>query len=45
MTNTDIKCDHDHQLRDFGWVYQRIDGSHVWISPLGHTYIKERDPP
>ena len=45
VTNSDIKCDHDHQLRDYGWVYKRIDGSHVWISPLGHTYIKERDPP
>lgn len=45
VANSDPKCDHDHQLRDHGWEYQKVEGRHLWTSPLGHIYVKERDPP
>lgn len=32
------KCDHDHELRDHGWRYSRVDNTDIWKSPLGHTY-------
>ena len=44
-TNGGPKCDHDHELRDHGWWFERRDSCDHWISPLGHTYTTERDPP
>ncbi len=40
-------CRHHHMMRHHGqWRYERLpDGSHRWTSPLGHTYIRKRDPP
>lgn len=39
------KCDHDHELRDHGWCFERRDNRDHWTSPLGHHYTTERDPP
>ena len=39
------KCDHDHELRDHGWRFERRDNRDRWTSPLGHNYTTERDPP
>lgn len=44
-TNGGPKCDHDHQLRDHGWVFRRLAGRDIWTSRLGHTYNTEPDPP
>jgi hypothetical protein len=40
-------CRHHHMMRHHSqWRYERLpDGSHRWTSPLGHTYIRKRDPP
>lgn len=39
------KCDHDHELRDHGWCFERRNDRDRWTSRLGHIYITERDPP
>lgn len=38
---------HHHVIRhNTPWQYQRLpNGDHQWTSPLGHTYIRKRDPP
>lgn len=38
------KCRHDHILKDQGWQHRRVDGSDIWISPMGHTYVTEKPP-
>jgi hypothetical protein len=40
-------CRHHHLMRHHSqWRYRRLaDRSHEWTSPLGHSYVKERDPP
>jgi hypothetical protein len=46
VCNGSPKCRHDHELKtNGGWKYRREDGRHRWTSPLGHTYITEREPP
>jgi hypothetical protein len=44
-TNGGPKCDHDHELRDHGWIHRRIDNRDHWTSPLGHTYVAEPNAP
>ncbi|MFP3882224.1 MAG: DUF222 domain-containing protein [Actinomycetota bacterium] len=38
---------HHHVIRHrTRWRYERLpSGDHKWTSPLGHTYIRKRDPP
>jgi hypothetical protein len=40
-------CRHHHMMRHHApWHYERLaTGDHEWTSPLGHTYIRKRDPP
>ena len=38
-------CRHDHRLRDHGWTYTPNADGHIWISPMGHRYATQRDPP
>lgn len=40
-------CRHHHMVRHHTpWrLERRENGDHVWVSPLGHTYIRKRDPP
>ena len=45
VRNSGPKCRHDHVLRHNGWEYLCRDGKHIWISPLGHTYITKSKPP
>ena len=42
--NGDLKCRHDHILKDHGWTHQRLGDREVWTSPLGHTYVTEKPP-
>ena len=42
--NLGPKCRHDHILKDHGWAHRRDDGEDLWISPLGHTYVRARAP-
>lgn len=44
-TNGGPKCDHDHELRDHGWLHRRQGQTDRWTSPLGHTYSTDRSPP
>lgn len=39
--NTQPLCRHDHQAKDDGgWALQsQDDGTYLWTSPLGHTYV------
>ena len=43
--NLDPLCRHHHRLRHSGWNYRRTVNSYTWVSPLGHEYVTERDPP
>lgn len=40
-------CRHHHMMRHHTpWQYERLpNGDHQWTSPLGHTYLRPRDPP
>lgn len=40
-------CRHHHVCRhDSDWESERLpDGDHLWTSPLGHSYVRKRDPP
>jgi hypothetical protein len=45
VENSTPKCRHDHTLRHQGrWKYRCVNGQHVWTSPLGHTYTKNKPP-
>jgi hypothetical protein len=44
-TNGGPKCDHDHTLKDHGWIHRRRNGRDIWVSPLGHTYITQGQSP
>ncbi len=44
--NNALDCRHDHQLKDYGWTYQRLPkGRYQWTSPFGHTYTTWKPPP
>lgn len=45
--NLEPLCRHHHMVRHHApWRLERLEnGDHVWTSPLGHTYIRKRDPP
>jgi len=40
-------CRRDHVIRHAaGWTYIHLpDGTYLWTSPLGHTYVTGADPP
>jgi hypothetical protein len=46
VANLGPLCRHDHMLKHRGWrVRQPRPGVHIWISPLGHSYIvRSRSP-
>lgn len=47
VDNLPPACRHDHILRhEGGWRYRKLrDGTFVWISRLGHTYVTRPQPP
>ena len=45
VENLGPKCRHDHRLKDHGWSHRFADGQHIWTSPMGHTYITNRQSP
>lgn len=40
-------CRYHHMMRHHTpWEYERLpNGDHRWVSPLGHSYLRPRDPP
>jgi hypothetical protein len=47
LDNLVAACRRHHVIRHrFGWLHRRQgDGEHLWVSPLGHCYTTNGQPP